>query len=66
MKFFIQYVSRRAFQHGVDPEDQAWRIAAGETIEGTEAEADARATELDAETDHEFIHRAVAALEEAS
>lgn len=66
MKFLIQYVSRRSWQHGVDPEDQGWCTAAGETVDGTEHDAEMRVLELDAETDREFYHRAVLALEEAS
>lgn len=60
----IQYVSRRCFlagaRCGLDIEDQPWRVAAGETVEGTEAQADEHAQSLDADTGGEFVHRAVA------
>ena len=66
MKFIIQYVSRRSWCNGADPEDQAWRTAAGESFAGTQEQADAYARLLDHDTDLEFYHRAVAALQEAS
>lgn len=63
MKFQIQYVSRRRFlagaRAGLDIEDQPWMTAAGETVIGTEAQADEHASCLDADTGGDFVHRAV-------
>ena len=63
MKYLIQYVSRRRFlagaRCGLDIEDQPWRTAVGETVIGTEAQADEHAESLDRDTDGEFVHRAV-------
>jgi len=65
MKYLIQYVGRRSYlagaRAGLDVEDQPWRIAQGETVLGTEAQADEHAACLDADTDGEFVHRAVLA-----
>lgn len=58
-QYRIEYLSRRQICFGVDIEDQKWRVAAGETVEGTEAQADEHARCLDADTDGAFIHRAV-------
>jgi len=60
MRFAIEYVSRRRWCRGVDIEDQAWRRAQGELVEGSREDADVYARDLDVTTDHEFIHRAVA------
>ena len=65
MRYLIQYVGRRTFlaggRAGLDIEDQPWRIAEGETVIGTEAQADEHAESLDRDTDGEFVHRAVLA-----
>jgi hypothetical protein len=65
MKYLIQYVGRRTYlagaRCGLDVEDQPWRVAQGETVIGTEAQADEHAACLDAETDGDFVHRAVLA-----
>jgi hypothetical protein len=59
VRFGIEYVSRRRWCYGVDVEDQNWRRASGELVEGSVDDADAYARDLDASTDHEFVHRAV-------
>ena len=59
MRFGIEYVSRRRWCYGVDIEDQAWRRAASELVEGSAEDADVYARDLDAIFDHQFIHRAV-------
>lgn len=65
MKYLIQFVSRRRYlagaRCGLDIEDQPWRTAQGETVMGTLAQADEHAACLDADTDGEFVHRAVLA-----
>jgi hypothetical protein len=58
-RYQIQYISRRSLCRDVDIEDQKWLVAAGETVIGTEAQADEHAACLDADTDGAFIHRAV-------
>jgi hypothetical protein len=66
-RFQIQYVGRRTFlagaRAGLDIEDQPWRVAHGETVLGTEAQADEHAQSLDRDTDGDFVHRAVACPE---
>jgi hypothetical protein len=68
VKYLIQYVGRRKYlagaRCGLDVEDQPWRTAEGETVIGTEAQADEHAACLDADTDGEFVHRAVLAPEQ--
>jgi hypothetical protein len=59
MRFGIEYVSRRRWCYGVDIEDQAWRRASGELVEGSVEDADVYARDLDAVFDSQFIHRAV-------
>lgn len=59
MIFAIEYVSRRRWCYGVDIEDQSWRRAEGELVDGSIEDADAYARDLDAIWDSEFIHRAV-------
>jgi hypothetical protein len=59
MRFAIEYVSRRRWCYGVDIEDQSWRRAEGELVDGSIEDADAYARDLDATWDSEFIHRAV-------
>ncbi len=67
-RYQIQYVGRRTFlasaRAGVDIEDISWRVAQGETVIGTEAQADEHAQSLDRDTDGEFVHRAVAVASE--
>jgi hypothetical protein len=59
LRYGIEYVSRRRWCRGVDIEDQSWRRASGELVEGSAEDADVYARDLDAVFDHEFIHRAV-------
>jgi len=63
-RYRIEYVSRRSFlagaRAGLDIEDQPWKVAQGETVLGTEAQADEHALALNADTDGHFVHRAVA------
>ncbi len=64
MRFGIEYVSRRRWCHGADIEDQAWRRAESELVEGSVEDADVYARDLDAVFDNQFIHRAVALPQE--
>ncbi len=63
MRYQIQYIGRRSYlagaRAGLDIEDHKWRVAQGETVIGTEAQADEHAESLDRDTDGEFVHRAV-------
>jgi len=62
-RYRIEYVGRRRFlagvRAGIDVEDQPWIVAQGESVMGTEAQADEHAESLDRDTDGEFVHRAV-------